>query len=80
MLEKKERIFFTKIIDKRETDKKAFDKEFWSKVDPKYKFEAAWQMVIDSEILKGNKDFASQKTDRTVVRIFKRNELDEEEK
>lgn len=53
-------------------DKNKFNVEFWKKVDPEIKFSAAWEMVNDVHLIRGEKDAGESRLQRSVQNIIRR--------
>ncbi len=69
MTERKRQI--TERLVKRGEAEKDFDREFWKKAGTDAKFDAAWEMVVESYLFKG-KDVEELRLQRTVECLKRR--------
>ena len=64
---KKEKIKMARLISWKENDR-SFDIEFWQKAGTRARFEAAWDMVVQYELMKG-KTVTQLRLNRSVAHL-----------
>lgn len=58
---------------KRGSEKElAFDREFWNRMDPEKKLVAAWEMIQQVALIRGEKDAGQSRLQRSVQNIERR--------
>ena len=54
------------------SDKDEFDRKFWSQIGHEGKFAAAWEMVNEVRLIRGEKDVSQPRLQRSVQNIKRR--------
>ncbi|NIM10522.1 MAG: hypothetical protein GTO45_00890 [Candidatus Aminicenantes bacterium] len=49
-----------------------FDREFWGKMDPEKKFAAAWEMINEVALIRGEKNAGKPRLQRSIQTIKRR--------
>ncbi len=69
---KRKRVFITRKIRRGVNEEKDFDREFWKKAGHEARFAAAWEMVNEFYLIRGNKDVGEQRLQRSIQNIKRR--------
>lgn len=64
---KSEKIKIARLVNRKESDR-SFDLEFWQKAGARARFEAAWDMVVQYELMKG-KTLTQLRLNRSVENL-----------
>lgn len=68
----KKKVVMARMISRFSHDVDSFDKEFWSKAGHEAKFEAAWQMINEVRLIRGEKNVSQSRLQRSVQNIKRR--------
>jgi hypothetical protein len=63
-----------KKINRSEHDKSQFDREFWKNAGHEARFSAAWEMVNEVRLFKGQKDVGESRLQRSIEHVIRRTE------
>ena len=66
------RTIITKKVKRSSQDINTFDREFWKKLGHEARFKAAWEMVSEAFLFKGEPDASKQRLQRSVQNIKRR--------
>ncbi len=70
--EKKERVIMARLV-RRDQQDRSFDLEFWEKVGAAGRFDAAWQMIKEVQLIRGQSG-ELPRMQKNVTRIIRRSE------
>jgi len=68
-------VMMSRVLRAGQKDDGAFDRDFWRKVGPEGIFEAAWDMVREHRVMRGeagNDDGDEPRLQRSVLRVIRR--------
>jgi hypothetical protein len=66
-----QRVIMSRVVRRKEHREKSFDMEFWRKVGDAGRFAAAWQMIREVQLMRGQSG-QLPRMQRNVVRIIRR--------
>ncbi len=66
------RVITARKVKRGSADEDKFNREFWRDMDPEKKFAAAWEMVIEVALIRGEKDAGQSRLQRSVQNIIRR--------
>jgi hypothetical protein len=66
------RIITAKMISRSDKSREDFNTNFWDSVDAETKFAAAWEMINEVQLIRGEKNVRKQRLQRTVQNIQRR--------
>lgn len=66
------RKIYAKKVRKSSRDSKSFDREFWKKLGHEARFKAAWEMVSEVSLFRGEPDASQQRLQRSIQNIKRR--------
>ncbi len=66
------RKFITQKVSRSSRAPNTFDQNFWKNLGHEAKFQAAWEMVIEVSLFRGETDASQQRLQRSVQNIKRR--------
>ncbi len=66
------RVITTRKVKRGSAEAEEFNREFWRNMDPEKKFAAAWEMVNEVALIRGEKDILQAGLQRSVQNIIRR--------
>lgn len=66
------RTITAKMIKRSDSSREDFNKNFWATVDAETKFSAAWEMVNEVQLIRGNSNVSQQRLQRNIQHIKRR--------
>ncbi len=71
--QRKERVVMSRLV-RRDQQDRTFDLEFWEKIGAAGRFDAAWQMLKEVQLIRGQRA-ELPRMQRNVTRIIRRSEI-----
>jgi hypothetical protein len=68
----KKRTVIAKMSPRNSEDAILFDRKFWSDAGPQARFSAAWEMIREAALFKGEKDVGQSRLQRSVCALQRR--------
>jgi hypothetical protein len=66
------RVFTTRKLKRSSGQEDEFDRDFWQKMGHEKKFVAAWEMVNEVALIRGEKDASQSRLQRSIQTIKRR--------
>jgi hypothetical protein len=68
----KKRVVVAKMSLKNSEEALVFDRKFWSDAGPEARFSAAWEMIREASLFKGENDVGQSRLQRSVCALQRR--------